>query len=136
MMNPEISPPGHGSAAVRALRDEIARLERQRDELNERIGNAQRALSQLLSSSGESFHQLIDMAKVRMLRIGEQTYDELREYIRATGGVVIKGDLDHRLRQSLSRATAAGTVTLRGDHYELSRKERDRLRRLYPDRKE
>jgi hypothetical protein len=89
----------------------------------------------LLSGTGESFAQLIDMAKVRMLRAGEQSYDEIRDHIRKKGGVVIKGDLDHRLRQSLSRAVTAGTVVVRkrGDDliYDLGKKERDRLGKLY-----
>jgi hypothetical protein len=137
MSNPENSPPGQNSPAVRALRDEIAKYYAQRNELNEKISNAERALSQLLSHSGESFSQLIDMAKVRLLRAGEQTYEQIREHIRTKGGVVIKGDLDHRLRQSLSRAAAAGTVISRerGETiaYELSKKERDRLRKIYRD---
>jgi hypothetical protein len=135
MSNPENSPPGHDSPAVRALREEIARYYAQREDLTEKIANAERALSQLLSSSGESFHQLIDMAKVRLLRAGEQTYDQIRQHIKTKGGVVIKGDLDHRLRQSLSRAAAAGTVSThqRGEEmvYDLSKKERERLRKLY-----
>jgi hypothetical protein len=124
---------GQASPAVRALRDHIASLYAERDALTEKIQNAERALSQLLAQSGESFAQLIDMAKVRMLRAGEQSYDEIRDHIRKKGGVVIKGDLDHRLRQSLSRAVTAGTVVVRnlrsrGDDliYDLGKKERDR----------
>jgi hypothetical protein len=136
MSNPENSPPGHDSPAVRALREEIARYHAQRDELIDKIANAERALSQLLSHTGESFHQLIDMAKVRLLRLGEQSYDQIREHIRTKGGVVIKGDLDHRLRQSLSRAVAAGTIIMRmrGEEpaYDLSKKEKERLRKLHP----
>lgn len=132
MSNPENSPPGNDSAAVRALREHIARLYAQRDGLNDEISNAERALSQLLSHTGESFHQLIDMAKIMMLRQGEQSYDDIRKHIVTKGGVVIKGDLDHRLRQSLGRAVNAGTVTekYRGEipMYDLSKKEKERLK--------
>jgi hypothetical protein len=126
---------GQPSPAVRALRDHMASLYAERDALTDKIQNAERALSQLLAQTGESFAQLIDMAKVRMLRAGEQSYEQIRDHIRKKGGVVIKGDLDHRLRQSLSRAVTAGTVVVRkrGDDliYDLGKKERDRLGKLY-----
>jgi hypothetical protein len=125
-----------GTPAVEELRKEIAAYYEERQELDDKIMNTQRALAQLLSNSGESFHQLIDMAKVRLLRAGEQTYGQIREHIKTKGGVVIKGDLDHRLRQSLSRAVAAGTIVtrMRGEEqsYYLSKKEKEKLRKMYP----
>jgi hypothetical protein len=124
------------SKVVQALRLELGKLNAQRDDLSEQIMNTERALSLLLSHRGESFNQLIDMAKVRLLRLGEQTYGQIREHIKTKGGVVIKGDLDHRLRQSLSRAVAAGTIVTRtrGEEpaYDLSKKEKERLRKLHP----
>jgi predicted MPP superfamily phosphohydrolase len=124
------------SKVVQALRLELGKLNAQRDDLSEQIMNTERALSLLLSHRGESFNQLIDMAKVRLLRAGEQTYGQIREHIKTKGGVVIKGDLDHRLRQSLSRAVAAGTIVtrMRGEEqsYYLSKKEKEKLRKMYP----
>lgn len=134
MTNPENSPPGQ-SAAVQILRQEIAKMEAQQEALKEKIAGAQRALSQLLAPSGESYDRIIDMVKVFILRKGtEQSYDRIREHVKKTGGVVIKGDLDHRLRVSLSRAIAAGTVMIREEKeqafYELSKKEESRLKRV------
>jgi hypothetical protein len=131
--------PKSSSKAINALRDEIARLEAERDSISIEIGNFQRALQMLLSAGGEAFAQLIDMAKVFILRSDdEQSYEQIREFIRTKGGVVVKGDLDHRLRQSLSRAVAGGTIVARHRSdtvfYDLSKKERDRLRKLYPER--
>jgi hypothetical protein len=118
-----------------SLRRHISDLRAARDELDAEIGNAERALKQLLSATGDAHDRLIDVAKVWLLKNREGTYVDIRDYVAAYAAVVIRGSLDHRLRQSLSRAVAGGTVVASTKSnitfYHLSKKERDRLRKLY-----
>jgi hypothetical protein len=72
--------------------------------------------------------RIISLVKDYVLEHGPSTYAELLEYVTNHGGVSVAGDIEKRLNQSLSRCVTANTMQQSGDKYDLTDRERNRLK--------
>jgi hypothetical protein len=115
---------------IQLLKLQRVRYKQEIQRLQESLAICENAIAeQELNLSGKTIAKgrIISLVKDYILEHGPSRYESLLKYVTSHGGIVMSGDIEKRLRQSLSRCITAETISDSDGTYDLTERERKRL---------